>query len=316
MNETITDYARSRFGLSYLYPYQRLVITNILAAVGADGRGADGSGAAGHADSDAGAWGRQIVILPTGAGKSLCFQLPAAILGGATLVIYPLLSLMNDQERRITEAGFTVVQLKGGQDRRERDRVAAAIITGTCDFVLTNPETLQGARAQKLLRNVRIDHVVIDEAHCISEWGDTFRESYLTLGDSLRPLNAPVITAFTATASDHVIRRIREVVFPDTGAHLVRGNPDRENITYSVVPCLDTRHAVVQLARSSCGAPPGGASAENLPGHPAAVKERDGTVLPVWRRGDHLALPAIVFCRTRAETETVAAEVAQVLGTD
>ncbi|MDR0731896.1 MAG: ATP-dependent DNA helicase RecQ, partial [Treponema sp.] len=96
------DKVKELFGLPYLFPYQRLVISNILEA-------------AAPVEDDQDDMGRQIVILPTGAGKSLCFQLPAMLLPGPTLVLYPILSLMADQERRLRERGFEPVLLRGGQ---------------------------------------------------------------------------------------------------------------------------------------------------------------------------------------------------------
>lgn len=288
--DTIDTCAKDRFGLTYLYPYQRLVITNILTAVG-----------------DTEQPGRQIVLLPTGAGKSLCFQLPAALIAGATCVVYPLIGLMNDQERRISDAGFSVVQLRGGQSGEERREAAKRIVDGDVDFVLTNPETLAGQKVRATLGTADIAHLVVDEAHCVSEWGDTFRSAYLTLGESIRTIAPKVVTAFTATASDRVIQRIREVVFPEGGAHLIRGNADRENITYTVQPTLSKRHTLRFLAVQAT----------------TDVEERSSggvdraprsTELPVWNRTHRLPLPAIVFCRTRTETEAYAAVVATAIG--
>ena len=134
------------FGLSYLFPYQRLVVANILEAAGAAGirvrwPGEEGETEpsdavyddSGSADcgsppeveslSDRESSGRQIVILPTGAGKSLCFQLPAMLMEGPTLVIYPILGLMADQERRLAERGFSPVTIRGGQTREERELI-------------------------------------------------------------------------------------------------------------------------------------------------------------------------------------------------
>lgn len=289
MEDTLLRLARERFGLDYLFPYQRLVIANILAA-----------GATPEL-------GKQIVILPTGAGKSLCFQLPAASLSGVTLVVYPLLSLMNDQARRMSEGGFSVVQLKGGQSREERRRALEEAGSGRADFIITNPETLQSTAIRKKLKSAGIVHAVIDEAHCISEWGDTFRPLYLTLGEALRELNVPIVTAFTATAGDHVLQRIRAVLFEETGARVIRGNPDRENISYSVVPCLSRVHALRTMFATVRvgGAGAGGA------GEPAAAP-----TLPVWHVGDALPLPAILFCATRAETQVLAAHLQRVLGPD
>lgn len=282
----IDDVARTRFGLEYLYPFQRLVITNILAAAQAD----DG------VDDDR--WGRQIVILPTGAGKSLCFLLPAALLQGTTLIVYPLVSLMTDQERRIRAAGFSVAQLRGGQDRATRNSILNNVDGGNLDFLLSNPETLSQPAVLKRLGTGKIHHLVADEAHSISEWGDSFRPAYLQLTEIVASIAPRLCTAFTATASDHVIDRIREIVFPDKDAHLIRGNPDRENISYTVQPALSLSHGLRALfSRTS-----------------TRIPERDTEMLPVFRPGHALLLPAIVFCPTRFETQRCARIIESSLG--
>lgn len=287
--------AQEMFGLNYLFPYQRLVITNILsAAQGGETLADQKSGLEDRAE-----YGRQIVILPTGAGKSLCFQLPAATLKGITLVIYPLLSLMNDQARRMKESGFTVVQLKGGQSAEERRTTLETIVSGAVDFVITNPETLQNGSVLESLRTVELMHAVIDEAHCISEWGDSFRPVYLTLGDSLAALNVPIITAFTATAGDHVLTRIRDVLFKGDDIRVIRGNPDRENISYSVVGCISRIHAIRTIFSRTCT---------------EIALDPSAEVLPVWSPGRPIPVPAIVFCATRADTRLYAAHLERILG--
>lgn len=291
MEDVILQLAQERFRLDYLFPYQRLVITNILAA-------------ARYGEEDAADYGRQIVILPTGAGKSLCFQLPAAALAGTTLVVFPLLSLMNDQARRMSEGGFTVVQLKGGQSAAERRKYLQRVRSRTLDFVITNPETLQNDAVREALRAGGLLHVVVDEAHCISEWGDSFRPLYLTLGEVLGDLAVPIVTAFTATAGDHVLKRIREVLFPESGARIIRGNPDRENISYSVIPCISRLHALRTIFRT----PP------TVDGTKLEHSKESCDTLPVWHPGDPLPLPAIVFCSTRADTRWYAAHLERILG--
>ncbi|HKK49672.1 MAG TPA: RecQ family ATP-dependent DNA helicase [Alkalispirochaeta sp.] len=290
MDDEYLQCARTRFGLNYLFPYQRLVIATLVESLRAD----EGSALR----DDAGALGRQIVILPTGAGKSLCFQLPAALCGGTTLIVYPLLGLMNDQERRMRDAGFSVRQLRGGQDSSSRNEIFAEVSRGSLDILITNPETLATESVRRALELSPPVHAVVDEAHCISEWGDTFRPAYTTLGESLDRIGISRRTAFTATASDRVIERIRTVLFAHTGASVVRGNPDRPNITYSVVPTLSIHHAL----QSMFGSP-----------RPNEKTPESTTTLPVWRPGRSVHRPALVFCRTRAETEAIARLLAELL---
>ncbi|MDR1910046.1 MAG: RecQ family ATP-dependent DNA helicase, partial [Spirochaetaceae bacterium] len=279
------------FGLSYLFPYQRLVTANILEAAAAQGisvrwpAGApdagDGAEDAGAEDADRAAYGRQIVILPTGAGKSLCFQLPAMLLEGATLVLYPLLSLMADQERRLRERGFAPVLLRGGQSREEREEIWRKVRSGESSFIIANPEVLLTPAVLDRLGGLGIVHVVIDEAHCVSEWGESFRPSYLEIGTILRAVRGggerePLVTAFTATASAPVLERIERYIFGDGEAggrsgqaHRIIGNPGRINISYSALGCLVREAAVRDLIRVN-------------------------------------ARPAIVFCSSRPGTESLA----------
>jgi ATP-dependent DNA helicase RecQ len=285
------------FGLSYLFPYQRLVVANILEAAEAAGLtlnwpGSEQSGLLPPADNgqvneedlatDRGCLGRQIVILPTGAGKSLCFQLPAMIIEGPTLVIYPILSLMADQKRRLDEKGFSPVVLRGGQSKEERDEIWKKLESGESKFIIANPEVLLTEQVIKRLEKIKIVHIVIDEAHCVSEWGESFRPSYLEINKIIKYISGPngtangapnggavpLVTAFTATASAPVLEKIKKYVFGEIEAHQIVGNPDRPNIAYSAKGCivrnLAVRDLLVQNARPAivfCSSRPG---TENL----------------------------------------------------
>jgi len=241
--DPLSEAASSLFGLSYLFPYQRLVITNILEA-------AQASSCAGGQEgeqSDRESCGRQIVILPTGAGKSLCFQLPAMLIEGLTLVIYPILSLMADQERRLRERGFSPVIIRGGQSKEERDEIWKNLESGKSRFIIANPEVLLTAQVKERLEKIKITHIVIDEAHCVSEWGESFRPSYLEIGSIINFLNPPLVTAFTATASSPVLEKIKKYIFGELEARQIVGNPDRPNISYSAKGCICRELAVRDL---------------------------------------------------------------------
>lgn len=210
-DDPVAKTAWESFGIKYLFPWQRMVIANIMEGVK-----------------------NQIVLLPTGAGKSLCFLVPAVLLTGKTLVIYPLLALMTDQQRRMTDGSLGSVMFRGGQTKEERDENFRRLENGA-KVIIANPEVLQDERLVTRLKKIGISHVAIDEAHCVSEWGDTFRPSYLTLGKILQDLEPPVITAFTATASPSVLSRISEILFGSAErAHIVRSESDRQNIHYFV----------------------------------------------------------------------------------
>jgi ATP-dependent DNA helicase RecQ len=250
LSDPLGDAVQKLFGLSYLFPYQRLVIANILeAAAGAglpirwpdDANGSDGSESdcadAEFPNSEAAGLGRQIVILPTGAGKSLCFQLPAMLLEGPTLVIYPILSLMADQERRLKDQGFEPVILRGGQDEAERNRIWERLGSGKSRFIIANPEVLLTRKVMEKLKTLSILHIVIDEAHCVSEWGESFRPDYLRLREITGAAGSPLVTAFTATASAPVLEKIETYVFGSPVRRII-GNPDRSNIRYGAQGCI------------------------------------------------------------------------------
>lgn len=249
-DDFILKTAQEAFGITYLYPWQRLVIANILDPV------------IEKSDKDENyktieQWKNkteelpenihQIVLLPTGAGKSMCFLVPAFVFEGATLILYPLLALMQDQERRMKEGKLTAVTFRGGQTKEERAEKIQAIKNGKAKVILANPEVLQSKELINELKSCNISHIAIDEAHCVSEWGDTFRPAYLTLGDIIKELNVPRVTAFTATASPLVLDRINEVLF-NKGGHIVRSEADRPNIHYYVHYAHCKEKAVLELA--------------------------------------------------------------------
>ena len=243
--------AARHLGISYLFPYQRLVISNLL-----EGR-------------------NQIVVLPTGSGKSVCFMFPAVVLEGVTLVVLPLLALLEDLYRRMTGAGLEVVVLRGGQSRAERAQALERIGTRRARLVLTTPEA---ALTERLLAGLTaaatIEHLVVDEAHCISQWGDTFRPTYLRLGELVEALQPRVLTAFTATATPPVLRRMREVLFL-TAAHIWW--PATPTAPTSATPWLPPRRPCTGLpswwraarGRSSCS-PAAGAAWRRHAGSSAA----------------------------------------------
>ena len=233
--DPLSEAVKNLFGLSYLFPYQRLVITNILEAAKAE------------ENSDRESLGRQIVILPTGAGKSLCFQLPAMLIEGLTLVIYPILSLMADQLRRLAERDFSPVIIRGGQSKEERDEIWEKLESGRSKFIIANPEVLLTEQIKSKIEKIKVIHVVIDEAHCVSEWGESFRPSYLEIGSIIKMLNPPLVTAFTATASSPVLEKIKKYIFNDMEVNQIIGNPDRPNISYSAGGCINRNLAVRDL---------------------------------------------------------------------
>ena len=274
MDDDALEAAKRAFGISYLYPWQRLVIANIIDAVASRKSNVNTKAAAQTASAkragrtvmtvttetqtaaqdaqtaaeDAAEYGRQIVLLPTGAGKSLCFLVPALLLDGPTLIIYPLLALMADQKRCMEAGGIANVTFRGNQTAEERAENFNKIKAGA-KIILANPEVLQNDALTSRLAECSVAHVAIDEAHCVSEWGDSFRPSYLTLGNIIKKLGSPLVTAFTATASPQVLTRIAEVLF-DGSARIVRSESDRPNIRYRVEYSCCKKHTALMLAHT------------------------------------------------------------------
>ena len=256
--DAVSICAETVFGIPVLYPWQRLVIANILDAVhaaeAAEAQGQSQLSGKGEPlselyDEDGVSRGRQIVLLPTGAGKSLCFQVPALLLDKPTLIIYPLLALMSDQMRRMCEGNLEPVLFRGGQSGQER-AAQYARLEGTdgkppAKLIIANPEILMQKEVLNRIAQRGIAHLAIDEAHCVSEWGDSFRPAYQTLRHVIETLKPPAVTAFTATAGNEVLKRIGEVLF-DARAHLVRGESDRPNIAYYVRQCRVKAPALLQ----------------------------------------------------------------------
>ena len=206
---TVQRSLRSTFGLHQLRPGQAEVIRAVL-------EGND-----------------VLAIMPTGAGKSLCYQLPALHLEGTTIVVSPLIALMKDQVDKLHELGLEAVEVNSTLS----DRAEAAVIRGIeneeCEFVFATPERLAEPDFVETLRQTTIDFVVVDEAHCISQWGHDFRPSYLAIKESIRRLGDPPILALTATATAEVIDDIR-VQLGRPGMQVVNTGIYRPNLAFEV----------------------------------------------------------------------------------
>lgn len=254
--DPVAETARERFGIPWLFPIQRLVMANILEAAAAVDPPATPPSVTGDDHHNADDFSdrpppRQVVVLPTGAGKSLCFQVPALLLDGPTLVLYPLLALMEDQRRRLEEAGIASVTFRGGQSAGERGLALSALASGTTKIAIANPEVLEKGRLAVELAGLGIAHLAIDEAHCVSEWGMSFRPAYLEIGRIARTLKPRAITAFTATAGPAVLEATAASLFGQEAWRLLAGNPDRPNILYSVVPTLSKQRSLARLVAES-----------------------------------------------------------------
>ena len=173
-------------------------------------------------------------VMPTGAGKSVCYQIPAMLLPGLTLVISPLISLMQDQVKALNEAGVSAAFINSSLSEREYYETIGKARQGVYKIIYAAPERLVTESFLELAKNIHISMVTVDEAHCISQWGQDFRPSYMKIVEFVKMLeNRPVISAFTATATETVRDDIVCTLGLDNPYILVNGF-DRENLFFQV----------------------------------------------------------------------------------
>ena len=152
--------------------------------------------------------GDALVLMPTGGGKSLCYQIPALVREGTGVVISPLIALMQDQVDALAEVGVRAAFLNSTQTWEEAARIERLVRTGQLDLVYVAPERLMTQRCFDLFQDSKIALFAIDEAHCVSQWGHDFRPAYLDLAGAIRALGKPPVLALTATATDDAIADI------------------------------------------------------------------------------------------------------------
>ncbi len=223
---TEIDKAARRLGITHLYPEQEQVISHVT-------EGKD-----------------VLVVLPTGFGKSACYQVPSMTMGKPVVLISPLLALLRDQHEKLIKRDIPVVRLDGTVRGKKRREELERIRQGGNLLVMTTPETLGSDEATEVLKESGVGMAAVDEAHCISEWGHDFRPAYLQLGERLRALGGPPIMALTATATEHVrgdIKRFLGLREPE----VISGSPHRANLAFEVLHSRgDARlRALVRFAR-------------------------------------------------------------------
>lgn len=179
--------------------------------------------------------GRDVLgVMPTGAGKSICYQVPAMLLPGLTLVISPLISLMKDQVMALEQAGIPAVCLNSTLSMEQYREMVRCVGEGRCKLLYVAPERLESEGFVSLMRRIQPSLVAVDEAHCVSQWGQDFRPSYLKISEFLEGLEQrPVVAAFTATATGVVQEDIRTLLRLQKPIELVTGF-DRPNLYFEV----------------------------------------------------------------------------------
>ena len=210
-----------------------------------------------------------LAIMPTGGGKSLCFQLPALMRHGVTVVISPLIALMRDQVRGLREAGVAAGALTSGNTPEETDAVWDMLHQGALKLLYLAPERLANTGTQRMLAQAGISLIAVDEAHCVSQWGHDFRPDYLRIGELRRALDVP-LAAFTATADQETQEEIVTRLFDGQRPRSFLRGFDRPNIHLAFQPKDGPRAQILTFA--------------------AARKGQSG----------------IVYCGTRAKTEGIA----------
>ncbi len=218
--------------------------------------------------------GRDVLgVMPTGAGKSVCYQIPATLLPGVTIVISPLISLMRDQVDALNDAGIPAAYVNTTQGGDEQAMVLAQAAQGDIKLLYVAPERLETERFRTFATRVPISLVAVDEAHCVSQWGQDFRSSYLGIGEFIAGLPArPTVAAFTATATERVRRDIIGILGLNAPQVTVTGF-DRENLYFDVLK-IETKYKAAWVARYVA---------------------------------EHPDESGIVYCATRKETEALAA---------
>lgn len=218
--------------------------------------------------------GRDVLgVMPTGAGKSVCYQIPATLLPGVTIVISPLISLMRDQVDALNDAGIPAAYVNTTQGGDEQAMVLAQAAQGDIKLLYVAPERLETERFRNFATRVTISLVAVDEAHCVSQWGQDFRSSYLGIGEFIAGLPArPTVAAFTATATERVRRDIIGILGLNAPQVTVTGF-DRENLYFDVLK-IETKYKAAWVARYVA---------------------------------EHPDESGIVYCATRKETEALAA---------
>ena len=194
-----------------------------------------------------------LAVLPTGGGKSICFQVPALLKEGVALVITPLISLMKDQVRNLEARGIKAAAVYSGMSPHEVDLTLNNVCYGDYKFLYLSPERLSSWTFQKYVGAMTVSYIVVDEAHCISQWGYDFRPDYLKIGELRKRVEAPVL-ALTATATVEVCADIVErLSVRGRSFSVIKSGFERPNLSYVVRRCEDKIGKLLQICARQAG---------------------------------------------------------------
>ncbi|WP_291050247.1 DNA helicase RecQ [Herbiconiux sp.] len=243
------------------------------------------------------AGGDAVVLMPTGAGKSLCYQVPSLVRPGTGVVISPLIALMHDQVEAMKAVGVRAAFLNSTQDARERAEVEQAYLDGELDLLYVAPERLSAESTKRFLENGQIALFAIDEAHCVSQWGHDFRPDYLALAELAERWPTVPRIALTATATEATHKEITERLSMGRARHFV-ASFDRPNIQYRIDPKGEVRKQLLSFVRNEHGGEAGivyGLSRNTVEKTAQFLAENGVDAMPY-----HAGLDARVRARTQA----------------
>lgn len=194
-----------------------------------------------------------MVIMPTGGGKSICYQIPALLFEGVTMVISPLISLMKDQVDALESVGIHATYINSTLSHQEMNRRLEDVITGKYNIIYIAPERLETESIYRLAGQVQIAFVAVDEAHCVSQWGHDFRPSYMTIDRFIEGLTErPVVAALTATATERVQQDMSQQL-KLRNPEIIKNGYNRENLTFTVLKGVNKHHFIVDYTMKHQG---------------------------------------------------------------